>query len=156
MTRLLLRAAVVILAALGGVAAIDACQAPPARAEALAPSTSSDARPAAPDTTITPALIALGDSIFRGRVAGGTCVACHGPAAKGIPGLAPDLTDSRWLHGDGTLAFLMRTIESGVPRPKEAAAAMPPGGGSRLTPEQLRAVAAYVYSLSHPEVRRAP
>ena len=156
MNRPVLRAIAAILAVLGGAAAIDACQAPPARAEALAPSTMSDAQPAAPDTTITPAMIALGDSIFRGRVAGGTCVACHGPAAKGIPGLAPDLTDTRWLHGDGSLAFLVRTIETGVPRPKEAAAAMPPAGGSRLTPEQLRAVAAYVYSLSHPEVRRTP
>lgn len=156
MTRLLVRAIVVTLAVLGGAASIDACQAAPARAGALAPSAMGEARAAAPDTTITPAMIALGDSIFRGRVAGGTCVACHGPAAKGIPGLAPDLTDARWLHGDGSFAFLVRTIESGVPRPKEAAAAMPPGGGARLTPEQLRAVAAYVYSLSHPELRRTP
>jgi mono/diheme cytochrome c family protein len=29
---------------------------------------------------------------------------------------------------------------------------MPPFGGATLTDEQLRAVAAYVYSLSHPEV----
>ena len=113
-----------------------------------------DVFPVSQDTTITPAMIALGDSIFRGRVAGGTCIACHGPAAKGMPGLAPDLTDAKWLHGDGSLAFLERVIESGVPKPKEAAAAMPPGGGSRLSPAQLRAVAAYVYSLSHPEVRR--
>ena len=108
------------------------------------------------DTTITPAMIALGDSIYRGRVAGGTCIACHGPAAKGIPGLAPDLTDTKWLHGDGGLAFLARIIESGVPRPKEAAAAMPSAGGARLSPAQLRAVAAWVYALSHPEVRRTP
>jgi mono/diheme cytochrome c family protein len=27
---------------------------------------------------------------------------------------------------------------------------MPPMGGAQLTPEQVRAVAAYVYSLSHP------
>jgi mono/diheme cytochrome c family protein len=33
---------------------------------------------------------------------------------------------------------------------------MPPTGGIPLTPDQVRAVAAYVYALSHPEQRRNP
>ena len=42
--------------------------------------------------SITPALVARGDSIFHGRLAGGTCHVCHGEDAKGTTGLAPDLT----------------------------------------------------------------
>lgn len=102
-----------------------------------------------PDTTASQ--IALGDSIFHGKAAGGLCFTCHQPNARGIPGLAPDLTDRSWLHGDGSLAFIERVIEAGVPKPKQAAAPMLPKGGGKLSPEQVRAVAAYVYSLSHPK-----
>lgn len=93
-------------------------------------------------------MVALGDSIFHGKVAGGTCITCHQANAKGIPGLAPDLTDKTWLHGDGSLAAIIATIEKGVPKPKQAAAPMLPKGGVNLTSEQIRAVAAYVQSLS--------
>ncbi|MEW5918235.1 MAG: c-type cytochrome [Gemmatimonadota bacterium] len=98
---------------------------------------------------ITPQQIALGDSIFKGKVGGGTCIACHQASAKGIPGLAPDLTDKTWLHSDGSLAAIVATIEKGVPKPKAAAAPMLPKGGTNLTSDQVKAVAAYVYSLSH-------
>jgi mono/diheme cytochrome c family protein len=97
---------------------------------------------------VTPAMIALGDSIFRGKAAAGTCITCHQANAKGIPGLAPDLTDKTWLHGDGSLSAIIATIENGVPKPKQAASPMLPRGGTNLTNEQIRAVAAYVYSLS--------
>ncbi|MDE3052668.1 MAG: c-type cytochrome [Gemmatimonadota bacterium] len=105
------------------------------------------ARAAPPDTTFPPAVVALGDSVFHGRAGGGICFTCHGPNAKGTPGLAPDLTDARWLHGDGSYAFLVRTVTTGVPKPREAAAPMPPKGGATLSDLQVRAVAAYVYSL---------
>ncbi len=106
------------------------------------------AHPASPaDTTFPPAMIARGDSIFHGRLAGGMCYACHGPTAKGTPGLAPDLTDGQWLHGDGSYAFIEKTVTAGVPKPKQSAAPMPPKGGANLSPDQVRAVAAYVYSL---------
>ena len=110
------------------------------------------------DTTVvlTPGLIALGDSIFHGRVGGGVCYSCHGPDAKGVAGLAPDLTSGKWLHGDGSYAFIVRTIEKGVPQPKQAMAAMPPMGGGNLGPAEIHAVAAYVFSLSHPNARKSP
>jgi mono/diheme cytochrome c family protein len=100
---------------------------------------------------VTPPMIARGDSIFHGKVAGATCMTCHQANAKGIPGLAPDLTDKTWLHGDGSLAAIVATIEKGVPKPKQAAAPMLPKGGVNLTSEQISAVAAYVYRLSHPQ-----
>lgn len=113
------------------------------------------ARPAygqAADST-SPALIARGDSIFHGRVGGALCATCHGPRGAGIPGLAPRLSDARWLHGDGGMDFLTRIIASGVTKPKESGGMMPPFGGASLTPEQHRAVAAYVHSLRAPPAR---
>jgi mono/diheme cytochrome c family protein len=99
--------------------------------------------------TITPALIALGDSIFHGLVAVGTCQSCHGEDATGPTGIAPNLTDTEWLNGDGSWEFIHNTVMSGVLAPKKFPGVMLPMGGSALTPEQVRAVSAYVYSLSH-------
>lgn len=96
----------------------------------------------------TPQQVALGDSIFHGQVAGGTCTACHGQDAKGTA-VAPNLTDSQWLNGDGSYQFIVHTVTTGVPKPKEHPAPMPPKGGANLTDDQVKAVAAYVYSLSH-------
>ena len=101
------------------------------------------------DSVITKAMIAKGDSIFHGKLAGGLCFTCHGPDAKGIAGLGPNLTDDKWLHGDGSYGFIIGVVEKGVPKPKQAATPMLPKGGTNLNAEQVRAVAAYVYSLSH-------
>lgn len=97
---------------------------------------------------VAPATIAQGKAIFEGKQAGALCFTCHGMNAKGTPGLAPDLTDAKWLHGDGSMAFLQQLITAGVPKPKEAAAPMPPMGGANLKTDQVQAVAAYVFSLS--------
>lgn len=108
------------------------------------------AKPAAGGTAggPTPKQIALGDSIFHGLVGGGTCSACHGQDAKGTA-VAPDLTDQQWINGDGSYDFLVKTITDGVPQPKQHPAPMPPKGGAPLTDDQVKAVAAYEYSLSH-------
>lgn len=106
---------------------------------------SAPSAPSAHDTTA--ALSALGDSIFHGKAANGICFTCHQPNARGLKGVAPDLTDAKWLHGDGTLEAIMATIEKGVPKPKESPVPMPPWGGAKLTPAQLLAVATYVKSL---------
>ena len=86
--------------------------------------------------------------LFHGQVAGGTCTACHGQDAKGTA-VAPDLTDNKWINGDGSQDFIVQTVTTGVPKPKEHPAPMPPKGGAQLTDDQVKAVAAYVYSLSH-------
>lgn len=118
-----------------------------ALADAPRPVLASLVPPTVQDTTFAPATIALGEKIFQGKAAGGLCFSCHGMNAKGTKGLAPNLTDATWLHGDGSYEFIVKTVEAGVAKPKEAAAPMPPKGGGNLTPEQVRAVAAYVYSL---------
>jgi mono/diheme cytochrome c family protein len=81
-------------------------------------------------------------------VAGGTCTACHGQDAKGTA-VAPDLTDNQWINGDGSYDFIVHTVTTGVPQPKQHPAPMPPKGGATLSDQQVKAVAAYVYSLSH-------
>jgi mono/diheme cytochrome c family protein len=98
----------------------------------------------------TPAMVAEGDSIYHGQKGGGTCFTCHGADAKGTP-LAPPLAGShKWLTGDGSYSFIVKRIKEGVPTPTPPySAAMPPMGGAQLTPAQVNAVAAYVYSISH-------
>jgi mono/diheme cytochrome c family protein len=118
-----------------------------AQKPAAEPKPAAAAQPAAGGAQ-SPRQVALGDSIFHGQVAGGTCTACHGQDAKGTA-IAPDLTDSEWLNGDGSYDFIVQTITNGVPTPKQHPAPMPPKGGAMLSDEQVKAAAAYVYSLSH-------
>lgn len=96
----------------------------------------------------TPAMVTLGDRIYHGEVGGAACVGCHGANATGTP-LGPGLTSQRWLWSDGSYAGILKTIREGVPNPKEYRSPMPAMGGAQLTPDQLAAVAAYVWALSH-------
>ena len=107
-------------------------------------------RPQGVPVAPNPAELALGDSIFHGRVGGALCYVCHGPAGKGVTGLGPNLTDKEWVNGDGTLAFIEKVVTEGVAKPKKMPAPMPPKGGGQLTESQIKAAAAYVYSLSQP------
>ena len=96
----------------------------------------------------TKEMVALGDRIFHGQVGGATCTGCHGGDAKGTP-LGPDLTDTQWLWGDGSYAAITKIINSGVPQPKQYRSPMPPMGGTQLTSEQVSALAAYIWAVSH-------
>lgn len=113
-----------------------------ARANAVA------AKPAA----VTAAAIAQGDSIYHARA----CAGCHGPQATGGQG-GPDLTTSTHLHVNGSYDDFVRIITTGVPKDSIKVPthrfAMQPRGTNRNAPplsdDQIHAVAAYVYSLSH-------
>jgi mono/diheme cytochrome c family protein len=93
-------------------------------------------------------MVALGDRIYHGQVGGAACMGCHGESGQGTP-LGPNLTGKKWLWSDGSYAGIRKTIADGVPQPKEYRSPMPPMGGAQLTPDQLSAIAAYVWSLSH-------
>jgi cytochrome c oxidase cbb3-type subunit 3 len=72
----------------------------------------------------------------------GTCAACHGAEGKGNQGVgAPNLTDAIWLHG-GTRADIHKTIHDGRQGHM-------PNWDKRLSEDDIRVTAAYVYSLSH-------
>lgn len=97
---------------------------------------------------VTDTNIEAGAGIFAGP---GICVACHGADAKGTIG--PDLTDDEWLNGDGSPASILELILEGVSASEtnsEIGAIMPPKGGAAITDEQAKQVAAYTWSLSHP------
>jgi glucose/arabinose dehydrogenase/mono/diheme cytochrome c family protein len=120
------------------------------RAEARPPEGSHpDANLAVPPGA-THEMVALGDRIYHGQVAGATCTGCHGANGAGTP-LGPNLTTNKWLWSDGSLAGITKTITEGVPVPKQYRSPMPALGGAQLTTAQTEAVAAYVWSLSHPK-----
>ncbi len=96
----------------------------------------------------TRAMVALGARIYHGQVGGASCAGCHGEHGEGSP-LGPKLTPHPWLWSNGSYAGIMKTIKNGVPHPKEFRSPMPPMGGAQLSPEELRALAAYVWALSH-------
>jgi glucose/arabinose dehydrogenase/mono/diheme cytochrome c family protein len=93
-------------------------------------------------------MVALGERIYRGEVAGAACAGCHGESGQGTA-LGPDLTGKKWLWSDGSYAGIKKTITEGVSQPKDYRSPMPPMGGAQLTPNQVPALAAYVWGLSH-------
>jgi glucose/arabinose dehydrogenase/mono/diheme cytochrome c family protein len=96
----------------------------------------------------TQEMVALGDRIYHGQIGGATCSGCHGAAATGTV-LGPDLSDTQWLWSDGSYPAIAKTITEGVSQPKQFRAPMPPMGGAQLSSDQVSALAAYIWSLSH-------
>jgi mono/diheme cytochrome c family protein len=96
----------------------------------------------------TKEMVALGERIYHGQVGGATCSGCHGADATGTV-LGPDLSDTAWLWSDGSYPAIAKTITEGVPQPKQFRSPMPPMGGAQLTANQVSAVAAYIWALSH-------
>jgi len=92
--------------------------------------------------------VELGNRIFHGQAANGTCSGCHGGDAGGSP-QGPPLNSGHWMWSDGSLAGLRQTIEKGVSHPKQYQGVMPPLGGAPLSKADLDAVAAYVWSVGH-------
>lgn len=88
-----------------------------------------------------------GGKIFHGAN-GGTCSGCHGSDAGGTS-VGPNLTDDKWIWGDGSLASITGIITKGVSKPKNYTGVMPPKGGAPLSEKQVADVAAYVWSISH-------
>jgi glucose/arabinose dehydrogenase/mono/diheme cytochrome c family protein len=92
--------------------------------------------------------VALGDRIFHGEAADGTCAGCHGSDAKGSP-QAPSLVSGTWVFGDGSLKAIAHTVDAGVQKPKNYSEPMPAKGGAPLSDSDVAAVAAYVWAISH-------
>lgn len=139
-----------LMTALAAAGAIAACSSGASTtSSAPAPATSArNARPGLP-ASVTPSVVAMGDSIYHAR----GCRNCHGPDGRGTP-RGPDLTDGTLLHVDGTYDDYVRIITEGVPsasiKDKSFSGMMPPRGGGRpapLTDDQIRAVAGYVFTL---------
>lgn len=91
---------------------------------------------------VTQAMVTEGKQVFDT-----SCFACHGTGGAGGP-LAPPLNDKAWLHIDGAYEAIVAIVTNGVPVPRQFPAPMPPKGGAPINDQQVRAVAAYVYSIS--------
>jgi mono/diheme cytochrome c family protein len=114
---------------------------------ATAVSAQAQQQAACPPAGVTPAAIKEGDGIFHGP---GLCMACHGQDAKGMPNMGADLTDQKWLHSKGTYDDIVKQVMTGVSaKESTSGTVMPPKGGSGISDDQVKAVAAYVWSLSH-------
>jgi glucose/arabinose dehydrogenase/mono/diheme cytochrome c family protein len=139
----------------GGGAKFTPCPSATASAGSIAEAAAKPPEGTHPDAGLavppgaTQEMVALGDRVYHGQVGGAPCAGCHGASAKGTP-LGPDLTANKFLWSDGSYPGITKTITDGVPQPKQYRSPMPPMGGAQLTPDQLSAVAAYVWALSHP------
>lgn len=84
----------------------------------------------------------VGRTVFKAN-----CAVCHGADGKGNTAMgAPNLTDTIWLYG-GEQADLLRTVRGG------RGGVMPAWRG-RLSDDDMRMIAAYVYAISHPDAAR--
>jgi mono/diheme cytochrome c family protein len=131
---------------------------PPRAAEPVGTAAPAPAAPAAGPTYaapevdlpagVTAEMVAAGGALYHGQ---GICFTCHGQQGAGGP-LGPALNDSDWIAlQEGSFEEIVTVIRTGVPRPAEYPAPMPPMGGASLSEEQLRQVSAYVYALSRPD-----
>jgi glucose/arabinose dehydrogenase/cytochrome c5 len=96
----------------------------------------------------TAEMVKLGARVYSGEVGGAACTGCHGDHGQGSP-LGPALTAHQWLWSDGSYTGIQKTITEGVPQPKKYRAPMPAMGGAQLSADQVKALAAYIYSISH-------
>jgi mono/diheme cytochrome c family protein len=96
---------------------------------------------------VTQAMVDEGKEIYSGA---GICASCHGPNGEGVPNLGNNINDDEWLHINGSYGSIVQNILSGVTAEESSSgAAMPPKGGTDIDEEQVRAVAAYVWTLSN-------
>jgi mono/diheme cytochrome c family protein len=132
--------AILILGA-AGAAPLSAQNTSEKPTQAASPSDSTAPVPAG----VTSELIAQGEKVFHGP---GNCYACHGTNGQGAVG--PNLTDAEWLHSKGTFEEIVVQVTNGVPKEEsKTGIPMPPKGGGNISDDDVKAVAAYVYSLSH-------
>jgi glucose/arabinose dehydrogenase len=124
-------------------AAASANAGPP---EGIHPNAGVNALPTPPGAS--PDQVALGNGIFHGQIAGGTCAGCHGTNGEGTA-VGSDLKSGKWLWSNGSVQGITRTIIQGVPHPKNHTGAMPPMGGVQLSQADLAAVADYVWAIGH-------
>jgi mono/diheme cytochrome c family protein len=96
---------------------------------------------------VTDSSIAWGKQLFHGSA---NCAGCHGRDAGGTDE-GPALTGALWLHGPGTYSWLVEQINRGLPAHETwTGKPMPMRGWSNMPDEDVRAVAAYVWAITHP------
>jgi mono/diheme cytochrome c family protein len=82
----------------------------------------------------------------EGRELYTVCAVCHGPDAAGTQ-LGPPLREMAYRPEQ--FDEIVEVIRTGAPATERFPVPMPVMGGGDFTPEQMRALAAYVYVVSH-------
>lgn len=105
------------------------------------------AEPALPPG-VTAEMVTEGERLYTT----GSCQRCHGATAEGAAN-GPSLKSGPWLHIRGQYGEIVQLITTGVSREMKKDADRrfpmnPRGGPMNLTDEQVRAVAAYVWTIS--------
>lgn len=114
-------------------------------AAVAAPASSAAAQAPLP-AGVTQAMVDKGKTIFGST---GLCYACHGKNAEGLVG--PKLVEHEWLHSKGSYPEIVEFVTKGVTPDKAkygAKSGMPAKGGSSISDDDVKAVAAYVYVIS--------
>lgn len=94
---------------------------------------------------VTAEMVEQGKAVYGGA---GICSSCHGPAGAGIPSLGANLTDAEWVHSDGSYEEIVTTILEGVTAQESSSGVpMPAKGGTNISDDDVKAVAAYVWTL---------
>ena len=139
-------AAMMAFVACGGGPDAEMEETPPAEAPAPAPAEPAGGMAVQLPEGVTEAMVTEGKTIFEGQ---GGCAACHGASGEGTA-LAPNLTDAEWINISAkNYDEIVGIITNGVPEPKQFPSPMLPKGGTQITDDQVRAAAAYVYTLSN-------
>jgi disulfide bond formation protein DsbB len=91
-----------------------------------------------------------GDPAKGKELYAGSCAACHGPDAKGLPNLGKDLTASEFvksLSDSELLEFIKKGRPASDPENTTGVDMPPKGGNPALTDEQLMDIIAYIRTL---------
>lgn len=89
---------------------------------------------------VTLAMVEQGQELYAT-----TCLACHGAAGEGTQ-LGPRVHGAEQPGTGGTMEGIAEVIRVGTAEPEEFPVPMPAFGGE-LAPEQVQALAAYVYAM---------
>jgi mono/diheme cytochrome c family protein len=94
---------------------------------------------------VTDSTIALGRTLYTGK---GNCATCHGEEGSGTPEGA-SLTSGPWKVGSGSYEGIIHVVRhSGIAARGRDGDPLPMRGPTLLSPDEVRSVAAYVWSIS--------
>lgn len=91
-----------------------------------------------------------GDAVAGETLFQGTCAACHGPEAKGLPNLGKDLTASEFFQDSSDeelLAFIKVGRPADDPENTTGVAMLPKGGNPALTDENILDIVAFIRTI---------
>lgn len=98
---------------------------------------------------VTDAAVSRGRQLYGGK---GSCAPCHGALGEGTAE-GVSLTTGKWELGDGSYAWLQHVIRhSGIAARGRDGDPMPMRGPTMLSPEEVKDVAAYVWTISRKKV----